>query len=589
MTSGLIENRLKALRSQLKSNRLRGFLIPKTDPHQNEYIPDHFDRLQWLTGFTGSAGIAVVLMEKAALFVDGRYSLQAEQEVKKDLFEILPLNWDEIVTWASQNLQAKSALGYDPWVMLTAQIKKLKAGSFKLKAVKENLVDLIWNDRPKLVQGPINCHSLDYAGQPLKDKINFITAKMKDKQIDRLILTQLDSIAWLLNIRGSDIPYNPVAIVYLILHKNGKGELFTGPLDDTLELQAMLGPKFTLKPYRDFKKGLKSACGEDVWVDPTSCNLGIIDALDRAEACVHYDQDPCVLPKAIKNKVEIAGARSCHIRDSAAVVQFLAWLFQEVPKGTVSELSAVKYLLSCRRRNDFFQQPSFETISGYKENGAIVHYRVTKKTDKTLKPEGLYLVDSGGQYLDGTTDVTRTVALGAPTLEQKDRFTRVLKGHIAIATAKFPRDTSGIQLDALARQYLWDLGLDFAHGTGHGVGSYLNVHEGPQSISPRGAPVPLQPGMILSNEPGYYEENAYGIRIESLVLVKPSSVPSCAHFLEFETLTLVPIDLSLVQESLLTADEKRWLNAYHLKVRDSLKGHLDPFSWEWLVKVTTEI
>lgn len=592
MTSALsTQKNVKLLREALKSYQdkgLDGFVIPKADPHQNEYIPPHFERLLWITGFTGSAGLTVILQDKAALFVDGRYTLQAHQEVDDSLFEIKGLNWLIIQEWIETHLPKGGRLGYDPWITFSASQETLKKACLKkageLVPISENPLDGLWVDRPELVHQPVLSHPLKYAGQSASDKLDALFKSISSEGVDSLLLTKLDTVAWLLNIRGRDIPYNPLSLAYVRLEASGGVHLYVGTDASYQEIAKSLEIDRRVKfhPYDQFQKDLRTIKGQTVWVDPKSTSVGILHMLKNQECQLYKASNPCELPKAIKNPVEIIGARAAHSRDGAALVQFLSWLDQEIHQGRVTERSAAEYLLHCRHRQALFQQPSFETISAFEGHGAIVHYRVTEESDQPLRLGGMYLVDSGGQYLDGTTDVTRTLSLGGtPTLEQKDRFTRVLKGHIALARAHFPKGTTGHQLDALARQYLWEIGLDYAHGTGHGVGSYLNVHEGPQSISNYPTQAPLEAGMILSNEPGYYKEGAYGIRIESLILVIESERTG---FLSFETLTLVPLDLSLVDINLLTPGEKKWLEGYHRQVLTLLSPHLDTFSKRWLEK-----
>lgn len=587
-----LKNNIAALRKVLREcsgEAVEGMVILKTDPHQNEYLPACFERLRWVTGFTGSAGVAIVLQHAAALFVDGRYSLQAREEVDPSLFEIEPLKWSTIKAWIKKNLSKGHRLGYDPWLTLSSQRKILEEACVKAQGtlvslINENPIDMVWRDRPPLIHQEAMAHPLIYAGKSTQEKLTPILTSMKEENIDTLILTKLASIAWLLNIRGRDIVYNPLPLAYALVNKNETIDLFLGGKSLSKEEQRCLDldARVKIHAYGAFQAALKTLNEQKVWVDPSSVSVGVFEALEKEKVHFYKVADPCVLPKACKNFVEIQGAREAHIRDGVAVTRFLAWLDQEVPKGGVTEGKAAKVLLEYRQDQSLFQQPSFETISAFEEHGAIVHYRVTSSTDKKLHFGGLYLVDSGGQYLDGTTDITRTIALGGnPSLEKKEAFTRVLKGHIALAQVQFPKGTTGHQLDALARQYLWEIGLDYAHGTGHGVGSYLNVHEDPQSISPYPNQVPLEPGMLLSNEPGYYKEGAYGIRIENIVLVKESSMKG---FLEFETLTVVPFDLSLIEFSLLTSSEKKWITAYHRQIVQILSPYLDAVSKKWLEK-----
>ena len=591
--AGANAKRLAALRSELARRGVHGFLVPRADEHQGEYVPARACRLAWLTGFTGSAGIAAVLPEKAAIFVDGRYTLQAEAQVDGALYERRHLTEAPLADWIAATLKPGQVLAYDPWLHTLAEVERYRAAAQKaggsLEPMDGNAVDAVWTDQPPPPIAPVVPQELRFAGEPAQQKRRALAAGLARDGIDAAVITAPDSIAWLLNIRGGDVAHTPLPLAFALLRNDGAVDLFIDRRKVTAEALTHLGNEVSLRDPTEFGAALAGlgAAHRRVQVDPATAAASIFERLEAAGARIHRAADPCLLPKACKNPVELEGTRAAHRRDGVALARFLAWLAREAPKGTLGEIAAADRLEALRREGENFRDLSFDTISGAGSNGAIVHYRVSRKTEKRLEPGTLYLVDSGAQYLDGTTDVTRTVAIGVPTPEMRDRFTRVLKGHIALATCRFPKGTSGSQLDALARHALWQAGLDFDHGTGHGVGSYLGVHEGPQRISKVPNTQPLLPGMIVSDEPGYYKTGAYGIRIENLVVVTPVTVSGAEReMLGFETLTLAPIDRALVEPSLLTAEEIAWLDAYHARVRREVGSLLDAETGAWLNSAT---
>ncbi|MDP1626986.1 aminopeptidase P family protein [Parvibaculum sp.] len=588
--------RAAKLREELKRRGLDGFLIPRADEHQGEYVPPHAERLLWLTGFNGSAGMAIVLMDHAAIFVDGRYTLQVRSQVDMDTFEPKHLIEEPPARWIEENLPKGAKLAYDPWlhtIDAAARYRKAaeKAGG-QLVAVDTNPLDAVWADQPEPPVAKVVPHPLDVAGEAASDKIKRIATALMSEDADAVVLTMPDSIAWLFNIRGADVPHTPLPLSFALLHEDGHADLFIDERKLDGEARAHLAGIATLRGRDELGDALNALghAKKTVLVDPATCAAWIDARLKAAGAEVKRGTDPCELPKACKNEAEVNGTRAAHLRDGRALTKFLAWLGREAPKGGVDEIAAAKKLEAFRAETNELRDLSFDTISGAGANGAIVHYRVTEGTNMPLKPGELFLVDSGAQYRDGTTDVTRTVAIGAAGAEERDRFTRVLKGHIGIATARFPEGTSGAQLDAFARMALWKSGLDYDHGTGHGVGSYLSVHEGPQRISRMGHQ-PLKAGMIVSNEPGYYKPGGYGIRIENLCVVTPPAPVEGGErmMMGFETLTLAPIDLALVEKDLLTAEEVAWLNAYHARVRAALSPGLDAETKAWLETATRAI
>jgi Xaa-Pro aminopeptidase len=590
--------RVEKLRRLMVQRRLDAVLVPRADEHQGEYVPRCAERLQWLTGFSGSAGLAVVGRAGAALFVDGRYVVQAPAQVDTRTFEVLQIPQAKLDEWLTSHLKSGAVLGFDPKLHTAAMIedlaKTLNSSGIKLKALAKNPVDRVWGrERPAPPKGAVIPQAMKYAGKAAEQKIAELQAALRKEGEDAVILTLPDSIAWLFNIRGGDVAHNPVALAFaLVPAASGKPELFVDPAKIGPDAKAYLAPLAKVSEPAALERRLKTlkATGKRVRLDPATASSWFFRKLKGGKARIVRAPDPCLLPKARKNTAEIKGARVASKRDGAAVARFLAWLDREAPGGGLDEIAVSKRLETIRSETQTLKEISFDTISGAGPNGAIVHYRVTTASNRKLLPGELYLVDSGAQYLDGTTDITRTVAIGAPTREMRERFTLVLKGHIGIATARFPKGTRGIDLDPFARRALWEAGLDFDHGTGHGVGSYLSVHEGPQSISKRGMAV-LEPGMIISNEPGYYKEGAYGIRIENLVLVtEPEKVAGGEReVMGFETLTLAPIDRRLVLPELLSAQELAWLDAYHARVRDIIGPELGPTDRAWLEAATAPI
>jgi Xaa-Pro aminopeptidase len=568
--------------------------VPRADEHQGEYVPPRARRLAWLTGFTGSAGLAAVLTDVAAIWVDGRYTLQVRDQVPADLFEHHHVVESPPADWLRKHLRPGDRLGYDPWLHTIEGVERLEAACLRAEAVlvpcAENLVDRVWPDQPPPPRAPVVPHDLRYAGRSAAEKRRELAALLEASAADAAVLTAPDSIAWLLNVRGGDVEHTPLPLAFALVHRDGAVDLFVDPAKLGPAVRAHLGAEVRTAAPAALGPALDRLGAErrTVQVDASATAAWIGQRLAAGGARVARAADPCLLPRAQKNAVELAGARAAHERDGAALCRFLAWLAREAPAGQLSEVQVAERLDAFRAEQEGFREPSFPTISGAGPNGAIVHYRATAASDRRLEPGMLYLVDSGGQYLDGTTDVTRTVAIGTPTAEQRDRFTRVLRGHIALASARFPKGTTGSQLDVLARAPLWEAGLDYDHGTGHGVGSYLGVHEGPQRISKVGSPVALRPGMILSNEPGYYKTGAYGIRVESLVVVTPGQTPPGGEqeLHGFETLTLAPIDLALVEPTGLTPAELAWLDAYHARVRQVITPRVDPETAGWLAWAT---
>jgi Xaa-Pro aminopeptidase len=587
--------RLMLLREKLAAGGLAGFIVPRADEHQGEYVPLRGQRLAWLTGFTGSAGAAVVLKDRAAIFVDGRYTLQAGAQVDTKLFEIHHLIEEPPAAWLAEAAAKGDVIGYDPWLHTPQEVERLRAGveraGASLRAVETNPLDQAWGGRPAAPLAPVFAQPDEFAGETAADKRARIGNALAGDGAAAAVLTMPESIAWLLNIRGGDVPHTPLPLSFAILKTDGAVTLFIDRRKLTPGLDRHLGNAVTIEAPDRLGAALDALAREgQVQVDPATAASWVFDRLGKAGAQIHRAADPCMLPKACKNKVELAGTREAHRRDGAAVTRFLAWLAREAPKGGLTEIAASDRLEAFRKEGRYFRDLSFPTISGAGSNGAIVHYRASPETEKRLDPGTLYLLDSGAQYLDGTTDITRTIAIGAPSGEMRENFTRVLKGHIALATARFPKGTTGSQLDGFARRALWQAGLDYDHGTGHGVGSYLSVHEGPQRISKAPNAQALLPGMIVSNEPGYYKTGAYGIRIENLIVVQPEKIDSAEReMLCFETITLAPIDRNLVARELLDRDEAAWLDAYHARVKETIGPLVDGETRAWLDRATAPI
>ena len=589
------EARLAALREELKRQGLDGFVVPICDEHMSEYIGAYAQRLEWLTGFGGSAGAAVVLSGRAAIFVDGRYTIQVRDQVDGRLFEYVGTAQQSVAEWLGANAADGSVIGYDAWLHTRDWVKqaagKLAKSGASLKAVASNPVDAVWHDQPARPDAIMKPHGLEYAGRDAGEKRGDIARWLTEEKLDAAVITALDSVAWVFNVRGGDVTHTPVTLSYGVVHKDGSADLYVAPEKVTDDLRAHLGNQVALHSYDSFPAGLDALSGKAVAVDPERAVAAIFSRLETAGAKIVARRDPSVLPRAMKNDTEIAGHRAAQARDGAAVSRFLHWLSIAGPAGGQTELSAAAKLLEFREATGKLIDTSFDTISGASSNGAICHYRVSEETNLPIVMDSLYLVDSGGQYLDGTTDITRTIAIGTPTVEMKRRFTQVLKGHIALATIRFPKGTTGGQLDTLARQFLWADGVDYAHGTGHGVGSFLAVHEGPQRIAAFGGQgEPLRPGMICSNEPGYYKAGEFGIRIENLVLVEPLAIDGAElDMLSFETLTFAPIDRTCIDPQLLSPAELAWLNAYHVKVMDIVAPQLEGDALAWLEQACAPI
>ncbi|HET8613107.1 MAG TPA: aminopeptidase P family protein [Sphingomonas sp.] len=592
-------DRLAALRGELARRRLDGFVVPLTDEHMSEYVGSYAQRLAWLTGFEGSAGTAVVLPEEAAIFVDGRYTLQVREQVSPDQWSYQSVPDASVAEWLKEHARPGARIGYDPWLHTKGWVesasKALATRGAELVAVETNPIDAIWADRPAPSDARLVVQPDDLAGRSAAAKRHDIAEWLTKQGDDAVVLSALDSIAWAFNVRGQDVSRTPVALAYALIRADATADLFVDPEKIDEAVAQHLGNAVTVKPRAAFAPALEELSGKRVAVDPDRAVAAIFGRLKAAGAKIDEARDPVVLPKAIKNPAEIAGSKSAHVRDGAAVTRFLHWIDTVAAEGDEDELSAAARLESFRAETGALRDLSFDTISGSGPNGAVVHYRVTEKTVRPIERGTLYLVDSGGQYQDGTTDITRTVPIGEPTAEMKDRFTRVLKGHIALARAVFPVGTRGSQLDTLARQYLWEAGLDYAHGTGHGVGSYLAVHEGPQRIatpsaSQAGTDEPLKAGMILSDEPGYYKTGEYGIRIENLVLVEERTIAGAEKkMLGFETLTLAPIDRRLIELSMLSPEERVWIDAYHARVAREIGPLVPEATRGWLEKATAPL
>jgi Xaa-Pro aminopeptidase len=585
--------RVAALRTELARRGLTGFIVPRSDRHQNEYVPASEERLAWLTGFTGSAGVAIVLAECAALFVDGRYTLQVRDQVDTSLLEIVHLVETPPDQWIEKTLTASDRIGYDPWLHTAEGAEKLAkacaAAGATLTPIDPNPIDAIWTDRPAPPLGPVVLHDLRFAGEEATTKLSRIRPEIAKLKADALVISDPHNVAWTFNIRGSDVAHTPLPLSFAIVPREGRPSLYVDGRKLSNEVRSRLEALADVREPNDFARDLAMLgnAKKAVRLDQATGADALARLIIAGGGKAPRGADPITLMKAVKNSVEIEGARNAHQRDGAAVVRFLAWLDREAPSGKLTEIDAVEALESFRRENGLLKDVSFPTISGAGPDGAIVHYRVTRKTNRPIKPGELFLIDSGGQYQDGTTDITRTVVVGEPTADMRERFTRVLKGHIAIARAVFPEGTTGAQLDPLARLALWEAGVDFDHGTGHGVGSYLSVHEGPARLSKLGT-VPLKRGMILSNEPGYYKTGAYGIRIENLVLVSEGPAVAGAEkpLNAFETLTLAPIDRRLIERSMLTPAETAWLENYHARVAKTLAPLVDAATQAWLRDAT---
>ncbi|MGF1543082.1 MAG: M24 family metallopeptidase [Parvularculaceae bacterium] len=589
---------LPKLRARLADMGLDGFIVPHDDEYQNEYIPAYAERLLWATGFSGSAGAAVIMADAAALFVDGRYTLQVRQETDDAFFAYCDLVATPIDVWLADHAPKGARIGYDPLLHTGAGVAKLEAAAkragFKLVAVDDNPVAAAWADQPPRPTARIERHDAEFAGRASADKRREVAEAVEKAGADATLITAPPSIAWLFNVRGRDVSRTPLALGRALVHTDGTASLFVAPEKVGNDLAGWLGDDVAVRDEADVEDALRElgAAGARVAVDPSlsPAKYGVV--LREAGATVVDLADPCALPRAVKNAAELEGARAAHQRDGVPLARFLHWIDETAANGDLDEIRAVEALEAFRRETGALRDISFDTISGSGPHGAIVHYRVNARTNRNLAVGELFLVDSGAQYQDGTTDVTRTVPIGTPTEEMRDRFTRVLKGHIAIATARFPEGTTGQQLDALARAPLWSKGLDYDHGTGHGVGAFLGVHEGPQGISKNARHAePLRPGMIVSNEPGNYNAGEYGIRIENLLIVMPHEEVAGGDraMMGFETLTLAPIDRRLIVPDLLSPAERDWLNAYHARVRETIGPAVPPETASWLDQATQPI
>jgi Xaa-Pro aminopeptidase len=587
--------RIARLREELRRRGLDGFVVPRADEHQSEYVPANAERLPWLTGFTGSAGTAIVLLEEAALVVDGRYTLQAATQIDTGVITPVPLAETTAEAWIGAHLPSGAALGYDPWLHTAKSVEALEKAAAKaggrLVPVESNVVDAIWPDRPAPPRAPVRLHPPALAGVGAEAKLAGIRERLAADRLDGLLVSDPHNLAWAFNLRGGDVGHTPLALGYALIPCEGRPTLFLDPAKISNEVADALGRIADLAAPERLPGALEQLArsGATIRIDAATGASALVRQIEAAGGKADRGPDPITLMKAVKNEAEIAGARAAHLRDGAAVTRFLHWLDMRAAEGGVGEIAAVEALEAFRRDTGALADVSFPTISGSGPNGAIVHYRVTRATDRIAQAGELFLIDSGAQYEDGTTDITRTVAIGEPTPEMRDRFTRVLKGHIAIARAVFPTGTSGAQIDGFARRPLWEAGLDFDHGTGHGIGSYLSVHEGPQRISKLGTTA-LEPGMILSNEPGYYKAGQYGIRIENLILVQLRTISGAERPMRgFETLTLAPIDRHLVEPRLLHRDETAWLDAYHARVRREIEPLLDEAARRWLAEATAPL
>ena len=588
--------RLESFRAALAAAGVDGMIVPRADAHQSEYLPASAERVAWLTGFNGSAGTAVVLPDRAAVFTDGRYSLQIESQVDGALYHRFNIADKTAADWIGEQLGSGQRFGIDPWLHTDRQVERLrkaveKAGG-ELVLLDSNPLDAVWGDRPAAPSEPMQPHALAYAGRTSEEKRTDIAGALAEAGADALLITSAESIAWLLNVRGNDVANTPLCLCFAILSADGTLELFIDGKKLGPDILAHLGNAVSVHPQEELGAALDRIAGDGltIRIDPDSAPVWAMERVRKADGKLDLQEDPIIAAKAVKNDVELIGVRAAHYRDALAYARFLCWFANRAHQGGLDEMTLVERLHGFRAEHEMFRGPSFDTISGAGPNGAIVHYRVTEESNRDLEPGEIYLVDSGAQYLDGTTDITRTLSTGIIGEEEQRCFTLVLKGMIALSRAVFPVGTTGGQIDALARRPLWEAGLDYDHGTGHGVGAYLGVHEGPQRISKSGGGAELKPGMIISNEPGYYRAGAFGIRIENLVVVEQRDVPGAdREMLGFETLTLAPIDRALIDLSLLDGGEVAWLDTYHARVRETLGPDLDAETAAWLLDATAPL
>ncbi|EIV1855593.1 aminopeptidase P family protein [Vibrio vulnificus] len=583
--------RVVAIRTWLQQHNIDALLVPHEDEYLGEYVPDHNERLHWLTGFTGSAGAAVITQEKAAMFVDGRYTVQVTKQVPGDLFEYRHLIEEPALEWLQESLARGASVAIDPRMHSAAWLNMAQAklaGLLELNILDSNPIDELWHDRPQPVVSDVRLMSTEAVGQSSADKRANIAQLITKQGVDSAVITALDSICWLLNVRGLDVSRLPVLLSHAILHANGQVEFFLDPARLPEGFDVHVGQGVQVFHPEMLQARLESLTGKKVLLDASTSNAWFKLVLQNAGAVVVPGADPCLMPKAAKNAVEISGMKACHLRDGAAMVKFLSWLDAQVTKGILhDEATLADKLEAIRREDPTLMDLSFDTISAAGSNAAMCHYNHQNQPQPgQLTMDTLYLVDSGGQYLDGTTDITRTVAIGQPSAEMIKQFTLALKGHIGVARARFPKGTRGYQIDTLARQHLWAEGYDYDHGTGHGVGHFLSVHEGPASISKRQIDVPLVDGMVLSNEPGYYRADAFGIRIENLELVVEKQTQGDFPILTFESLTRCPIDKRNINVDMLTRPELAWLNDYHQKVWDDISPLVEGDAQVWLREAT---
>lgn len=584
-----VAGRVAALRAELARRGLAGFIVPRADEHQGEYVPAHMARLAWLTGFTGSAGNAIVLGDKAALIVDGRYTIQSVEQTDTSVITPVKMEDTPLDRWIEQNLPEGGRLGYDPWLHTQDGIAKLEkaaaAAGGSLVALADNPIDRLWSDRPAPPAAPIRPHPLEFTGETAAEKLARIRAALDEQKLDALVVSDPHALAWTFNLRGGDVEHTPLPLGYALIPREGRPTVFLAPEKLNNEAGDAIGTVGEVAPPEALAEHLRrlGEAGARVRLDAATAAAALGTLIREAGGTPETGADPIALMKARKNETELKGARAAQLRDGAAMSRFLCWFTDAAPAGGLTEIDTVARLEQERLATGLLRDISFTTIAGAGPNAALPHYRVTESSNRKVEP-GIYLVDSGGQYEDGTTDITRTLAVGEPTPEMRDRFTRVLKGHIAISRLVFVKGTSGAQLDAFARLPLWQAGLDFDHGTGHGVGSYLSVHEGPQRLSKLGT-TPLEPGMILSNEPGYYKQGEYGIRIENLIVVEERPIPGGDRTIYgFETITLCPYDRTLIDLSLLDEGEIAWINAYHARVWSELAPLVEGEVRDWLEK-----
>ena len=592
-----INEKLSALREVMREEHLAAFIFPSTDPHQGEYIPSHWESRKWISGFDGSAGTAVVTMERAALWTDSRYFIAAEEQLRDTEFVLMKerISGTPTVTeWLSEVLQNESVsteLGIDGMCCSASMVEELmenmrKNGGFTVRTNFDPM-QRIWEDRPSIPANAVEIQPIEYAGEAIQDKMARVRRALRDVHADGMLISALDDIAWVLNLRGSDVHCNPVFVSYLLIASD-KATLFVNEQKLPAEVKGYLSQAgVSIAPYDSIQKGLRDYFEYNILLDPDETSYTLMNAVDKKR--IIRQKSPIPSMKAVKNESEIKGFHSAMMRDGIAMTQFLYWLDTHIEKEPVTELTVSEKLYQLRSKQSLFRDISFDTIAAYQEHGAIVHYEPTTDSDVKLKPEGLLLVDSGGQYQDGTTDITRTIALGSVTEEQKQVYTLVLKGHIQLEILKFPVGVSGTQLDALARKDLWAAGMNFLHGTGHGVGSYLNVHEGPHQIRMEYRPEPLRAGMTVTDEPGIYLEGRFGVRTENTLLIVPYMKTEFGEFLQFESLTLCPIDLRPVVVEMLTKEERQWLNDYHRRVYDVLSPYLNNEEKAWLENTTKPI